>query len=288
LGLHQPLAVAVGRQRQSEWILSVKLLSQLSRGCLLLADRLYGCAAFAAQALARCEQGGSAFLLRAQTPIKAKVLKRFKDGSRLVELPGRDPKQRSRILRTIQRREIIVRCARRGFVAQTLRLWTNLVDPGAAPAMELARLYAQRWEHELYYRQMKRELRDSVLLLAQTPNTAAQEIASLILATSLLAHQRAAAADQRHPTHRISFGKTLALIRPRWIMLALAGSILSDRQIEQRWETFVGFLRTQTIPKKRFRSCPRKVRQPVTKWPRMIATSYNVGPFELTILTSMA
>jgi hypothetical protein len=288
LGLHQPLAAAVGRQAQSEWALSVNLLSHLSRGCLLLADRLYGCAAFAAQALARCAQCGSVFLFRARTNIKAKVLQRFKDGSRLVELPVRDPKKPNRVLRTIRLREIKVRCARRGFVPQTLRLWTNLLDPRSAPALELARLYAQRWEHELYYRQMKRELRDSALLLAQTPNTAAQEIASLILATSLLAHQRAAAADPHHRAHRISFGKTLALIRPLWIMLALAGSILSERQVEQIWSVFVGFLRTQTIPKKRSRSCPRKVRQPVTKWPRMIATSYHEGPLELTIITSNA
>lgn len=287
LGLHQPLAAAVGRQGQSEWALSVKLLSQLSRGCLLLADRLYGCAAFAAQALARCEQCGSAFLFRARSQIKVKVLKRFKDGSRLVEVPVRDPQHPRRVLRTIQLREIIVRCARRGFVPQTLRLWTNLLDPKAAPAEELARLYARRWEHELYYRQMKLELRDSALLLSQTPNSAAQEVAALILATSLLAHQRAAAADQHHPADRISFAKTLALVRPLWIMLALAGTVLSDRQITQLCENIGRFLRTQTIPKKRSRSCQRKVRQPVKKWPRLIAPSYNNGSLALKILASM-
>ena len=284
VGLHQPLAAAIGLHGQSEWALSVSLLSHLAGGFLLLADRLYGCAAFAAQALERCQQSGSAFLFRVRTLIKVKRLERFKDGSWLVEVKVRDPKSSSRILKTIVVREIVVRCARRGFRGQTLRLWTNLLDPKDAPALELARLYARRWEHELYYRQMKRELRDSALLLSQTPETAAQEIAAMILATSLLAHQRAAASDSLHPANRISFVKTLALVRPWWIMLALAGEILSERQVRLLWDRFASFLRTQTIPKKRLRSCQRKLRQPVSKWPRMIDPTHVTGPVNITVL----
>jgi len=284
VGLHQPLAAAIGLHGQSEWALSVSLLSHLARGYLLLADRLYGCAAFAAQALERCQQCGGAFLFRVRTLIKVKRLKRFKDGSWLVELAVRDPKSSSRILKTIVVREILVQCARRGFRGQTLRLWTNLLDPKDAPALELARLYARRWEHELYYRQMKRELRDSALLLSQTPETAAQEVAAMILATSLLAHQRAAAGDRHHPANRISFVKTLELVRPLWITLALAGEILSERQLRLVWDRFVSFIRTKTIPKKRLRSCQRKLRQPVSKWPRMIDPTHLAGPINITVL----
>ena len=50
VGLHNPLAAAIGHAGQSEWQLSVQLLAQLAKGCLLLADRLYGCAAFAVEA----------------------------------------------------------------------------------------------------------------------------------------------------------------------------------------------------------------------------------------------
>jgi hypothetical protein len=284
VGLHQPLAAAIGLHGQSEWALSVGLLSHLARGYLLLADRLYGCAAFAAQALERCRQCGGAFLFRVRTPLKVNRLKRFKDGSWLVEVAVRDPKSSHRILKTIVLREIVVQCARRGFRGQTLRLWTNLLDPKEAPALELARLYARRWEHELYYRQMKRELRDSALLLSQTPGTAAQEVAAMILATSLLAHQRAAAGDRLHPANRISFVKTLALVRPWWIMLALAGDILSAAQLHRLWDRFVVHIRTQTIPKKRLRSCQRKLRQPVSKWPRMIDPTHLTGPINITLL----
>jgi hypothetical protein len=284
VGLHQPLAAAIARQGQSEWALSTSLLAQLGRDYLLLADRLYGCAAFAALALEQCRRGGGAFLVRVRTAIKAHRRKRLKDGSWLVEIAVRDPQCSSRILRTITLREVIVRCARRGFRGQTLRLWTSLLDPKDAPALELAQLYARRWEHELYYRQMKRELRDSALLLSQTPETAAQELAAMILATSLLAHQRLQAGHADHPDHRISFLKTLELVRPLWIMLALAGEILSERQLRLLTERFAATVRTRHIQKKRHRSCRRALRQPVSKWPRMIDTLDVTGPILVTML----
>ena len=47
LGLHNPLAAAIGQHGQSEWKLALSLLARLPKGALLLADRLHGCAAFA-------------------------------------------------------------------------------------------------------------------------------------------------------------------------------------------------------------------------------------------------
>ena len=42
LGLHNPLAAAIGRRGESEWALAQRLLAQLPGRALLLADRLYG------------------------------------------------------------------------------------------------------------------------------------------------------------------------------------------------------------------------------------------------------
>src|SRR5437588_8318439 len=89
LGLHNPLAAAIGQKGQSEWELSLSLLARLPKKMLLLADRLSGCAAFAAEALRACQRVGSQFLFRARTQIKVQVSKRFKDGSRLVQVPVR-------------------------------------------------------------------------------------------------------------------------------------------------------------------------------------------------------
>lgn len=283
IGLHQPLAAAIGRKGESEWPLSVRLLSVLPRGCLLLGDRLYGCAAFAAQALDQCLSRGCDFLFRARLGLKAVQVRRLTDGSRIVRLAVRHTKSR-KILRYIELREILVVVSRPGFKSHRVRLWTSILDPAKAPAQELVRLYAQRWEQELYFRQMKLELHRSNLLHCQTPETVAQEVAALILATSLLAHQRAHVADPDHPALRVSFLKTLELLRPLWIVIALAGDILTEDQKRLLHARVQRFLRSQLTPPRRSRSCQRKVRQPVTKWPRLLDLSYEEGGLRFKVL----
>jgi hypothetical protein len=82
--------------------------------------------------------------------ITPQVLRRLRDGRRLIRVPVRDPKHPSRVVAWLEIREIRLRVGRRGHRAQVLRLWTSLLDPRTAPALELAQLYARRWEHELY------------------------------------------------------------------------------------------------------------------------------------------
>jgi len=74
LGLHNPLAAAIGRQGESEWALGQGCSAQLPRRALLLTDRLYGVVAFARQAQAACRRVGSHFLLRASRCVKPRVI----------------------------------------------------------------------------------------------------------------------------------------------------------------------------------------------------------------------
>lgn len=278
LGLHNPLAAALGHQGQSEWELSASLLARLPKKALLLADRLSGCAAFAAQALRACRRVGSHFLFRARKQIKVEVVRRFKDGSRLVRIPVRKKGQPRVILEWLELREIRVELHRKGYRTTQLRLWTTLLDPATAPATELIELYAKRWEHELFYREIKRQLRKSGLLQSHTVTTAAQEIAALILAAALLAQERDRAAAGQVPVLRVSFIKLLELLRPLWLVLALGDDLLSPRQKEQLTERFYEQARTCLTPKRRLRSCPRKIRQPVSGWPRLLKNEYGEGP----------
>ena len=214
LGLHNPLAAAIGRAGQSEWAQALELLAQLPARALLLADRLYGCAAFLAAVQPVCAKIGSHFLIRARSKIKVQTLQRLPDGSRLVRVPVQQKGNQRVIVQWLQLREIHVRVQRPGFRAHRLRLWTSLLDPVTAPALELAKLYTQRWEHELYYRELKCQLRKTDVLQSHTLETGAQEIAAIVLASALLARQRAAATQGQTPVLRVSFVKTLELMRP--------------------------------------------------------------------------
>jgi hypothetical protein len=278
LGVHNPLAAVIGRHGESEWQLAGRLLARLPARALLLADRLHGCAAFAAEALAACARVGSHLLIRARSNLKVRTLRRLKDGSRLIEVPLRAKGQQQRIVRWLTLREIRVRVTRPGHRAQELRLWTSLLDPRTAPAGELARLYAQRWEHELYYRQLKRQLRKSELLQSHTVETAAQEIAALVLASAVLARERQRAAAGQAPVLRISFLKILELLRPLWLVFALGPDLLSRGQKQQLTERCLRHARRYLAAPRRSRSCPRAVRQPIGGWPRLLKNESHEGP----------
>jgi len=284
LGLHNPLAAAIGHKGQSEWELSLGLLARLPKHCLLLADRLSGCAAFAAQALRACLRVGSHFLFRARTRIRVRVVRRLKDGSRVVRVPVRKKGQPHVIVEWLELREIRAQLHRDGHRPIELRLWTTLLDPKTAPAAELIELYAKRWEHELFYREIKRQLRKSGLLQSHTVTTAAQEIAALVLAAALLARERDRAAAGQVPVLRVSFIKLLELLRPLWLVLTLGDDLLSERQKEQLTERFYAQARAYLTPKRRQRSCPRKLRQPVSSWPRLLENEYWKGPVTYNIL----
>jgi hypothetical protein len=281
LGLHNPLAAAVGRARESEWALAPQVLARLPGRALLLGDRLYGCAAFAAQARATCQRVGSHFLFRARMSIKPQVLRRLRDGSRLIRVPVRAPQHPNRIVDWLDVREIRVRVGHR---ARTLRLWTSLQDPRTAPALDLAQLYAQRWEQELYFRDVKRQLRKTAVLQSHTVDTGAQEIAAVVLASAVLATERATTAGDHLAALRISFPKLLQVVQAMWFTVAFGDGILTERQMQTMLKRGYAHLRQCRTPARRSRSCPRKVRQPVTRWPRLMRNESVEGPFHLEIL----
>jgi hypothetical protein len=288
LGLHNPLAAAIGWQGESEYALTRTLLGCLPPAALLLADRLCGCGLILAEISAACRQVGSHFLIRSRTDIKVRTLYSLPDGSAIVELRIRDPKHRKKILYTLRLREIRVRIRGRGGKSCLLRLWTSLLDPKSAPALELGQLYAQRWEQELYWRQMKLELRKSSLLQSHTPETAAQEVAALVLATALLAHERSRIAAGQAPVLDISFVKCLNLLRPLWLVLCLAKELLSPRQKAELASRFDELILASRKPARRNRSCERAVRQPVKSWPRLLTPRYARGEWSYEIVQNTA
>ena len=286
VGLHNPLAAEVGCQRESEVALARRLVGSVGKGMLLLADRLTGGGILLWELYTRCQAVGAHFLVRVNQRTKVRVIKRLRDGSRLVAVTIWNPEHSHQALATVTLRQIRVRVSRPGWRSTQLRLWTTLLDPKSAPAAELARLYAKRWEQELYWRQMKLELRKSELLTSHTPETATQEILLLILATALLAQERLRAAAGRRPVLDISFVKCLELLRPLWLVLALAGKVLEPTARQRLARIVRAEIQGCVKPKRRARSCLRAVRQPVTGWPRLIRPKYAAGPWSYAVVHS--
>jgi len=284
VGVHNPLAAAIARKDESELALARRLLAQLPKHALVLADRLYGVPAVMVETWAACRRVGSHFLFRVPRHIIARNVTKLPDGSRLVRLNVREQKRGWPIRGHLEIREIRVQLGRKGFRRHELRLCTSLLQHRTAPALELAKLYATRWEHELYFREAKRVLRQTDVLQSHTVETGAQEIAAIILATALLARERARVANGQVPVLRVKFGVLLAITRSMWFFLGPCEDLLTNRLKDQIVRRGDALMRRCVTSKRRSRTNPRAVRQPIRGWPRLQQTHSIEGPLQFKVV----
>jgi hypothetical protein len=277
LGLHNPVAAVVGKAGESEQLLSQKLMDQLPGKSLLLADRAYGLGCWVKRIKQAYPKGDRDFLLRVRSNCKARVLEVLKDGSAWVEIEVEKEK--------IQLREIMGRVRRPGAKWTTVRLWTSLKDSQEYSAQELLELYGRRWEQEGGFRELKVDMRSATLVKSHTEETAAQEIAALILAQAILVEARIEIAEEAGvEVLRISFSKTLDQLESLWTVVAAAEGLLSAKQIQALIRRVLQYIGKWAIPPRRKRSCPRKLRQPVSSWPRLTKNTYQIGDTQSEII----
>ena len=201
VGLHNPLAAAIGRHGESEWALAQRLLAQLPKRALLLGDRLYGVAAFVVHARAACARVGSHFLLRASRSTKPRLIKRLPDGTRLVAdracARGHQPDPHSRVARGARdsrpRRPAGASHARAAPVDQSGR------SAHGARARTRAALRPALGTRAVFPRGETAGAQDRPSCRVTRVETAAQEIAALILVSALLAAERRRAAGGQLP-----------------------------------------------------------------------------------------
>ena len=274
LGLHNPLAAALGAKGESEMTLARQVLSAQPAKSLLLGDRYYGVAAVLVGLSALEERH---FLVRVKENLKRRFLEAYPDGSALVEIgTGGNKRVAREILGKVQR-------AGRG-AATTVRLWTSLLEWSQHRASELLGLYARRWEQEIFYKEIKVDTRSTPCLQSHTPLTAMQEIAALILAYAVLVNYRVAAASVGQVgVLRISFLKTLQVVQGLWQFLEVTSDMLTPAQVSLVVRRSLKRIADMAIPKRRARSCPRKLRQPVSSWPRLRTNTCGKGAVDYSV-----
>src|SRR5487761_2487577 len=144
LGLHNPLAAALGPKGESEMVLAKQVLAAQPEKSLIINDRYYGVPELLVGLPAEAEQH---FLVRVKGNLKRRLVEVYADGSALVEIRSA---KGTRLVR-----EILGRVQRGGRGATTtVRLWSSLLNWRQYPASDLLALYARRWEQELFYKEL--------------------------------------------------------------------------------------------------------------------------------------
>jgi transposase IS4-like protein/DDE family transposase len=238
-GTRALLDVALGPYASGENSLA-RLLRGVTPGMLVLADR-----GFPSKPLWEAYlKAGADLLWRVKGDIARRRIGALADGSYLVRFGRGEPL-------TVRVIEYRLEGSR-----EVYRLLTNLLDPGAANALELAQLYHQRWESETLTREIKIGQCDAGRLRSQTELGVRQELWSTLvlhLLSRKLAYQAAAHVPDRDPD-RISFSLTQDAIR-RSLGRVL---VVTRRALQQQLKAAVAELSAiRNLVIRRPRSCPR-------------------------------
>lgn len=209
-GTHAVVAADIAPYRHSEQAMAARLLpAKLDRDMLVLADRnFYG---FKLWQLAGAS--GAKLVWRIKSTLQLPVQKALPDGSYLSTLF--DSADRAR--RSGQRVRVIDYALQDSATPtqESYRLVTNLLDPAAAPALELAALYHERWEIESVFDEFKTHLRaNSTVLRSKTPELVQQELWGLLLTHFAIRQLMAQAAWPRGlDPDRLSFTHAVRVIK---------------------------------------------------------------------------
>lgn len=189
---HAILAANLGPYRSAEWEVCQPLLTRLKPDMLCLADR--GFSGYAHWKAAQAT--GAQLLWRCVNNRQLPVIQELDDGSYLSVIY---PDTQSR---TSRRGEIAVRVIEYGLpgvpdAQARYRLLTTLLDCKAAPALELAAVYHERWEVEGVFDELKTHLgQRRRTLRSKTPDGVRQEFYGWVLmhyAVCWLMHEAASA-----------------------------------------------------------------------------------------------
>jgi len=218
-GTHVLFGSQMDSYRTGEITLAKAVLPRMRSGMLCLADRNF----FGFELWQLAQATGADLLWRMKKNMRMACEKRLTDGSYLSRVypSERDWRHKTNgiVLRVVDYRLEGIEGSE-----PIYRLATTVLDPGKAPAGELAALYHERWEIETAFDELKTHLRGAkIILRSKTPDLVRQEFYGLLMAHFAirgLMHEAALKADE--DPDRLSFLHAVRVIRRK---MAVYGAI---------------------------------------------------------------
>ena len=209
-GTHVLFGSQMDSYQAGEITLAKAVLPRLAKGMLCLADRNF----FGFELWQLAQGNGAELLWRMKKNMRMPREVPLGDGSYLSHMypSERDWRHKTNgiVLRVIDYRLEGIEGSE-----PIYRLATTILDPGKAPAGELAALYHERWEIETAFDELKTHLRGAhIVLRSKTPDLVRQEFYGLMMAHFAirgLMHEAALKADE--DPDRLSFLHAVRVIR---------------------------------------------------------------------------
>jgi Transposase DDE domain len=212
-GTHAVFAAGVGAYTASEATLTGSLLDRLEPGMLFLADRGFFSYALWRKAIAT----GADLLWRVRTDNagpKPTHVRNLEDGSWLAHLRRSTPAAARREEPMLVRvTDYTIDDGREN--PTSYRLFTTVLDPAEAAAVDLVAPYTQRWEIELAFDELKTHQRGPrTVLRSKSPDLVLQEIwGHLCCHYAIRCLMGEAATHSGHDPDRVSFVAALRITR---------------------------------------------------------------------------
>lgn len=207
-GTHVVVAASIAPYKTSEVAMAAELLPlKLTGEMLLMADRNF-------YSFKLWQKASTARLLwRVKSNLLLPVQQQLADGSYLSTVfDSKDQARKNG--QTVRVIDYTLKDSATP-VQSSYRLLTNILEPEAAPALELAALYHERWEIESVFDEFKTHMRSaSTVLRSKTPELVQQELWGLLLAHFAIRQlmEQAAWTQQLDPD-RLSFTNALRVIK---------------------------------------------------------------------------
>ena len=209
-GTHIVTAASIAPYETSEQAMAADLLpAKLAADMLVMADRNFYGFKLWEQACA----SGAKLLWRVKSNLILEVEKALPDGSYLSTVYDSKDRQRKLGVKVRVIDYTLVDSATP--VQDSYRLVTNILDAQAAPALELAAVYHERWEIESTFDEIKTHMRsNSTVLRSKTPELVEQELWGLLLAHFAIRQLMAQAAWNRElDPDVLSFAHALRVVK---------------------------------------------------------------------------
>jgi hypothetical protein len=270
IGTHAVVDSGVWPIHSGEKTIGKRLLRSLSAGMLVLWDCGFHSFDMVQKALAR----GAHLLSRLPANVRVEKIGRLADGSTLIHLVQRDRNGRMRgeaiRLRLIQ--YTVSDAALPGYGERRL-LITSLLDESRYPALELARLYHERWEVEITIDEIDTHQRRAVEpLRSLKPVGVIQEFYGLLIAHYAI---RRIMLDAAHAAHldpdRLSFTNALELI----VETIYDFQFLDPDQLAARYRQLLRDLAAFQLPPRVTRSNPRVIKAKSTNFKKKRPEHYH-------------